>query len=214
MLGIANAHCSKDASLAVLTPQELKIAGQYSGSRYEEFVTARYITKRAVQNLVENVAMDEIQVSKGVFEQPVLEMLTRHFQYDVSISHKENITGSLVFPRTHPVGIDIESTSLRNSNTLKRVTTGHEQQICGGDNASMMVVYSAKEALSKILRCGFTVPLHLLEVKRLAYRQDLYSGVFVNFSQYRFLSFFANGYVLTLVFPRNSACTIEMALST
>ncbi|HLZ87938.1 MAG TPA: 4'-phosphopantetheinyl transferase superfamily protein [Puia sp.] len=199
-----------DRSLvSLLTREEIKIAEKYTGSRYSEFVHSRYITKRAVQQLMGDVPMDKIQLLKGVFEQPILEIAGSGAGYDASVAHKDDIAASLIFPRYHPAGIDIDVTVPRNSNTLNRLITEHEQQVCRGDSEKKMVIYTAKEALSKIIRCGLTVPVHFLEVNDLQKEEIFYCGVFTNFCQYRFMSFAGDEYIITMVFPRNSNCTIE-----
>jgi phosphopantetheinyl transferase len=199
-----------DQSLvSLLTPAELKIAENYTGARYSEFVHSRYISKRAVQNLTVDLPMSNIQVLKGVFEQPVLEISNCSARYDISVSHKDNIAASLIFPQYHPAGIDIDVIVPQNINTLNRLITAYEQQICLDDSERKMVIYTAKEALSKIMRCGLTVPVHFLEVKKLQKEEKYYYGVFTNFCQYKFISFAVDDYIITMVFPRNSKCTIE-----
>jgi len=192
-----------------LTPAELKIAEKYTGPRYSEFVHSRYITKKAVQNLMPDTALTTIQVLKGVFEQPVLEISHCNASYDVSISHKDNIAASLVFPSYHPAGIDIDLVAPRNMKALDRMLTAHEQHICQEYSERKMAIYTAKEALSKIMKCGLTVPVHFLEVNALQKEETFYSGMFTNFCQYQFISFTGTDHIITLVFPRNSQCAIE-----
>lgn len=199
-----------DQSLvSLLTPAELKIAEKYTGTRYSEFVHSRYITKKAVQNLMPDTPLNNIQVLKGVFEQPVLEISHGSASYDVSVSHKDNIAASLVFPHYHPAGIDIDVVTPQNMKALNRMLTAHEQHICGEYSERKMAIYTAKEALSKIMKCGLTVPVHFLEVNALQKEETFYSGVFTNFCQYQFISFASGDHILTMVFPKNSKCTIE-----
>jgi 4'-phosphopantetheinyl transferase len=200
-----------DQSLvSLLTPAELKIAEKYTGTRYSEFVHSRYITKKAVQNLMPDILMNDIQVLKGVFEQPVLEISNCSASYDVSVSHKDNIAASLVFPQYHPAGIDIDVVAPQNMTALNRMITAHEQHICREGSERKMVIYTAKEALSKIMKCGLMVPVHFLEVNAIQKEGTFYSGVFTNFCQYQFISFAGDDHIITMVFPKKSKCTIEL----
>ena len=195
-----------DPSLvSLLTPAELKIAENYTGTRYSEFVHSRYIAKKAVQNLIPEIPIGNIQVLKGVFEQPVLVISNCSAAYDVSVSHKDTIAAALVFPQSHPAGIDIDVADPANSAALDRMLTLHERQI----SQPKMIMYTAKEALSKVMRCGLTAPLHFLEVNSLQKDGIFYRGVFTNITQYQFISFPGNAYMFTMVFPKNSSFTIE-----
>jgi 4'-phosphopantetheinyl transferase EntD len=195
-----------DQSLvSVLTPAELKIAANYTGTRYNEFVHSRYIAKKAVQQLMPEIPMGNIQVLKGVFEQPVLEVSNCSAVYDVSVSHKDTIAAALVFPQSHPAGIDIDVAVPSNIAALDRMLTPHERQL----GQPKMIIYTAKEALSKVMRCGLTAPLHFLEVNSLQKEEIFYRGVFTNIPQYQFISFATEAYIITIVFPKNSTYTIE-----
>jgi 4'-phosphopantetheinyl transferase len=65
----------------------------------------------------------------------------------------------------------------------------------------MLLLWSLKEALSKALRCGLTVPFCLLEVSSLVRLPGGVRARFENFSQYEGFAFCAAPFSLALVMP-------------
>ena len=84
---------------------------------------------------------------------------------------------------------EAETEGLAAPETLRRVTQ----------------LWTAKEALSKALRCGLTCPVELLATEGAAFRGDAVTGRFRNFGQYRFESVLAGPFAFSIVLPRSSS---------
>lgn len=208
MLSICNTQYS-ECSAERLTLREKEIAKKYTSARLREFIASRSLAKKSVQKLIDGAALDDIEVLKGVFDQPILKVLDGHHSYDISISHKRDVVATLVFGQDHPTGIDLELIAPTLPGVFEKIHTRNERKISQNKAEGPIVLYSAKEALSKVLRCGLTAPLHFFEVKEVECCDDIFFGVFRNFNQYRFLALSNNGYILTLVFPKVSSCVIQ-----
>jgi len=76
----------------------------------------------------------------------------------------------------------------------------------------MAAVWTMKEALSKALRCGLTVPLNLLEVRAAVLQRDgSLRSEFSNFSQYKCQTWVVSPCVLSIALPLQllmSACIV------
>ena len=68
----------------------------------------------------------------------------------------------------------------------------------------MLLLWCLKEALSKALRCGLTVPFGLLEVASLVPLPGGVRARFENFSQYEGIAFCAAPFCLALVMPHTA----------
>ena len=76
--------------------------------------------------------------------------------------------------------------------------------MCGSTDLAATVVWTAKEALSKALRCGMTCPYELLEICGLEQRDGFFLGRFKNFGQYQFQSWQRGNTVVTIVLPKKT----------
>src|SRR4030095_6808483 len=144
----------------------------------------------------------------GVFGQP----LVRFFRGDapgVSISHCERLATELAFPAGHPMAIDVEETDPARVATMKSQMTARELLWAQSGNAPEDVlcalVWTAKEALSKVLRCGLMSPMEIMNLSEL--RRDAgtaWEGLFENFAQYKSVSWQGGSSVMSIVLPKNS----------
>ena len=78
------------------------------------------------------------------------------------------------------------------------------RSVCASIDLGATVVWTAKEALSKALRCGMTCPYELLEICGLEACDGIYIGRFKNFGQYKFQSWQARNAVVTIVLPKRT----------
>ena len=82
--------------------------------------------------------------------------------------------------------------------------------VCPSTELAAAVVWTAKEALSKALRCGMTCPFELLETCELEECDGAYTGRFRNFGQYKFVSWRRERSVLTFVLPKKTELGISL----
>jgi len=169
--------------------------------RKESYYGGRVSGKIAVSDFTK-LKFQEFQIDNGVFNQPVIQCLTKK-NCQVSISHANHASASIAFDEKHPLGIDIESVDQKNSITIVEYLTVGEKAFCVNDNIPL-IFWTAKEALSKVLKTGLTIPLHLLEIKSFRIVDSFYVITFVNFAQYKVISFFFQDTILSIAYPSTS----------
>lgn len=194
-----------------LGPRERDAFGAFAYERRRiSYLLGRHAAKMALAHLAHRVPAHAIDIVPGCFNQPVV-----HAQLDVplgvSISHTASSACAAAFPETHPIGIDVEDIDAARAGVMKTRCTARELDAiadAGDDVTLAAVVWTAKEAVSKVLRCGMTVPFELLEVEGMSRHGADAFGVFRNFPQYRFQSCVRGSAVVSLVVPRKTALVL------
>ena len=194
-----------------LGPRERDAFGAYVYERRRTaYLLGRHAAKMALAHLAPAVPPHAIDIVPGCFHQPVV-----HAHLDaplgVSISHTASTACAAAFPEAHPMGIDAEDIDAARAAVMKTRCTARELDAIAdtGDEVTLAgVVWTAKEAVSKVLRCGMTVPFELLEVEDLGRDGADAFGMFRNFPQYRFQSRVREGAVVSLVVPRKTALVL------
>jgi 4'-phosphopantetheinyl transferase EntD len=112
------------------------------------------------------------------------------------------------------MGLDFESIDEANTHAMKSQMTSDELgaflDSMESDITSLTVMWSAKEALSKILMCGLTCPFEILAISSLCPNADYYEGEYLNFKQYKFQSWVTETTVCTVAFPRRTQIETDM----
>jgi 4'-phosphopantetheinyl transferase len=178
--------------------------------RRESYLMGRYAAKVCVAGFLGFEQLAEIAIQRGVFEQPVVCCPVPDAP-DVTLSHSDEIAVALAFPRGHPMGIDIERIDLGRAATMRSQAGSSELAwIESGGGAEVQAArsaagWTAKEALSKALRCGLMTPLETLSVKEIrAETEQDWEEIFENFAQYKALSSIREGFALSIVLPKRS----------
>jgi 4'-phosphopantetheinyl transferase len=175
-----------------------------SQKRKGDFLLGRYCAKKALQALESQLTLQEIHIDAGVFNQPVIKNPKSHYQ--VSISHTQSSAVALVFPEEQPMGVDVEMLSAESKAVLTGQFTDQENQLVLAyrDHIQDIVtlLWTAKESLSKILKTGLTLALHLLEVKTFEKKEDYYVVTFTYFNQYKSILITHNDVCLGISMPR------------
>jgi 4'-phosphopantetheinyl transferase len=207
----------QSARTEFLHPDEVQAFGQLKFERRQRsYLLGRYAAKQALQRLLPQFAPTAVLVGAGVFGQPVV-WSPGPPPVGVSIAHCAGAAAAVAFPLEQPLGIDLEPI---NADRLKAMLTQvqpSERQLddrLKGDHpdpAWVTSIWTAKEALSKILKCGMTTPFALLELARLAREGNMFSGEFKNFGQYKVMAWQLPAHVFALVAPRRSEIQIEPA---
>lgn len=191
-----------------LTSNEKQQLKSFTGTRKIEFLLSRYLIKRSILNYLPNSSFENTEISSGVFGQPIVTVLNSSLKLGTSISHKKELVGNLLFHEKHPLGLDIEYLCPNKEKIFFINLTSMEKKI-GLNTMYSTVIWTAKEALSKVLKCGLTVPFSFFEVSNLKYENGMHSGEFHHFKQYKFFSFEINNHIITVVHPRKSSFQIQ-----
>ncbi len=187
--------------------------------RRQSYLLGRFAAKTALASLAGGVPRCNFAVTAGVFGQPVTRALEG---LCVSISHADAMACAIAYPEGHPMGVDVEEASAERVSIMAQELTPDELRLgCGlaPESVRRATLWTAKEALSKILRVGMMTPMELLAAETLEpSRLSLpgwggggLAGTYVNFAQYRFQSFSGAGAALTLGLPRRTEIVFEHA---
>ncbi len=177
------------------------------------YLLGRFTAKRAVRHYSDLAVPDtQLQIVPGVFSQPVL-LPGFADPVGVSISHSESLAASIVFPETHPMAVDVEVADENRIDIMKTQILDEELALalphCTDESVICTTIWTAKEALSKVLRCGMTCPFELLAISEFYPEPPGFSGRFRNFGQYKFLSWRRNRTVVSFVLPRRTSIAAE-----
>lgn len=180
--------------------------------RRESYLLGRISAKKAIGTLSHYEDLGKIAIEAGIFQFPVVKYaITPNLQ--VSITHSEGLGIALSYPEVHPLGIDLERTDKANTHAIKEQLTPAElaliRTISLPEEVACTMVWTMKEALSKVLRTGLTMDLKLLEIQSLVKEEDLYISYFRHLIQYRAISCYAGAYVCSIVVPGKTTPELE-----
>ncbi|NLR78261.1 4'-phosphopantetheinyl transferase family protein [Chitinophaga eiseniae] len=200
-------------AISAVTPQELEARQDHflhadehttlAGVARRQYLLGRHAAKLAASHFT-GVAAPLIRIRPGVFGQPVLDC-PGHNNVQVSISHSGPQAIAVVYPEWHPMAVDIEE--IRPDHELPALAA-HEAGLVASlpftHYESGLLLWSAREALSKVLKTGLTTDLALFEISTLHMQEGFLFSTFVHFMQYKAVSQLAGNMVYTLVLPQRS----------
>lgn len=175
--------------------------------RKHSYLLGRVSAKQAIESIRKNHNLSEILIGEGIFNFPVIKHLTGdHLQ--LSISHCDDIGISLAYPEEHPMGIDIEKLSEKSVDALGSMTNQSESNIIDKlpitKIEGMGVIWTVKEALSKILRTGMMMDFSSFEVSKITYNGQYFLSEYKHLGQYKAISFINAPYITSLALPGRS----------
>lgn len=196
--------------LSLLHPEEHACYRTFrTDIRRESYLLGRYAAKFALAHLEEIKDLHSLYIDSGIFQFPVVRSESGIAgNKQVCISHCDHFCAALAFPEAHPLGIDIEEIDPEKVLLIREYLTVRENELIKAAGIPELIgcilMWTAKEALSKILRTGLTLDMSILEID--SWRQDgpLQHITFRNFSQYRSVSFHSEHHVCSLVVPRQT----------
>jgi 4'-phosphopantetheinyl transferase EntD len=214
------AHTAEYAALdqrhrRVLHPNEL---AQYERlvvpRRKTSFLLGRYVAKQALAVLLHEPVYTNIEIVPGVFTQPIVKFLTAE-PVGVSITHAGELACALAFPQIHPMAIDVERLDTKSLEAMKSQILAEELSPKALPQLSELVrctvIWTAKEALSKVLKCGMMCPFAILETVALGQDASCYVGYFRHFGQYKFHAWVLQDHVITIVLPKWTTMPVDLA---
>jgi 4'-phosphopantetheinyl transferase len=172
--------------------------------RIKSYLMGRFVAKQAVAALSGENNLSDIFIQPGIFTQPIVVSNQRNIQ--VSITHCDDFGAALAFPEAHPMGIDIEKIQLKNREALERQITESEKErincLPASYNTGLTLLWTVKEALSKVLKTGLMTPFEVFEISKIELYDNYQISYFKNFAQYKAISFtIGNNYLCSMVHP-------------
>lgn len=172
------------------------------------YLVGRYATKRAAGRYLGTEALEEVEVANGVFQQPIVRFPAWDIP-QVTLCHTEHLALAVAHQPDHILGIDAEPLDPTRAHVLRPILSGAERAHLGGlalsELNALFLLWTAKEALSKALRCGLTAPLGVLETDSMAWTGsgDL-RCTFTFFPQYQGRCALVRGHAVALVLPKET----------
>lgn len=188
---------------AWLSDRELARITRAVTKRRQEFILGRYVAKTALAVWNRGAALGAFTIVPGAFEQPVVDEPSGA---DVTLAHTADVAVAIAHARGHPMGVDVERVDAERVEVLRtQVARDEIQALPYREPEALFLIWSAKEALSKALRCGLTCPFEILAVSEVhAEAGGWCTGSFANFGQYRFAAWLAGGRAFAVVGSRNA----------
>lgn len=190
------------------TEEKLYYANLTAKRRQASYLLGRMAAKMALRNLSPGSSFNSINIRMGTFKDPV-PCFSCDQPLQVGITHSSSMATSVAFPATHPMAIDLEDLSPQRAKVMEKHCHPREWNDLAGEDTNKTVrftiLWTAKEAISKVLRTGLTTSFKLMAVKELKkHAQNEWSGCYQHFTQYQFRSWLVENRVFTIVFPKQS----------
>ena len=194
--------------------EEALLTDRLHARRRHGLLIGRYAAKCALAALRPDLDPRALAIRPGVLEQPVLSGAGLG-HLGISLSHAGPVAMAVAFPEACPMGVDLERIRPTNIALLTSQTHAAERRLlaahCAAPEAERLTrLWCLKEALSKTLRCGLTVPLDLLAIGSVTAKATGLGVTFANFAQYQGLSLAAGDLAAALVLPRPPAVTLSV----
>ncbi|PGD97844.1 4'-phosphopantetheinyl transferase family protein [Bacillus wiedmannii] len=201
-------------NINVLHPSEMRYYNSLKfDNKKNNYLLGRYVAKKAISELIAEEDYINIVVNRGIFNQPIV-TYEKYPNLQVSITHCKCMGAAIAFPEEHPMGIDVESIHVSKRLVMENQMTGSEIELinlfsyCADKDQMLTVIWTVKEALSKVLKCGLMIPFELLEIEYIEFENGKFISTFTNFTQYKAISFRIRDYIFSVVYPKKTRLTI------
>jgi 4'-phosphopantetheinyl transferase len=203
--------------LNILHPNEhIYYDSLFVDKRKYSYLLGRYAVKKALHKLLNCKNINDIDVRSTIFNQPIYYSENTAPAY-ISISHTDSLGACTASQIEHPITIDIEEIDGSQTKNMLKLFTSNEINLIGSSKINSTelatILWSAREALSKILTCGFTASPHVLEVSTVENHDTYTTTTFQHFKQYSCSSFTVDNHILSIVHPKNSILKNTHSLS-
>ncbi len=197
-----------------LHPQERKY---YETLKFEKriksYLFGRFAAKKAIATLIRDDNLTKTLIQAGIFNQPITTYEDKQ-NIQVSISHCDNFGAAIAFPEVHPMGIDIERINIEQNEAIERETTESEikliKELHFPYEKMLTILWTVKEALSKVLKTGLMTPFKIYEIDKIEIRHNYLLSFYKNFAQYKAISFIIDDYICSITYPIKTELNINI----
>lgn len=174
-------------------------------ARQTSFLLGRKLAKGALRAYLREEDTKQILVVPGVFHQPLVQYMGS-FPCGISITHANGVGAAVVFPHQTPLAVDLEKVADRGQSTLEFMSSEAERArvyaMVKTKAEAFVAIWTAKEALSKLLSCGLKASFEIFEIQAAHQIEDRLTFEFTHFPHVRAECWFFSGYCLSLIFPK------------
>ncbi|MCT4598811.1 MAG: 4'-phosphopantetheinyl transferase superfamily protein [Vallitalea sp.] len=179
-----------------------QIAKYHVSKRKMQYILGRYAMKTAVNNLISHNNM--IEIGYGLLGYPIVSRTNQAIE--ITLSHCENEAIAIAFNKDIMLGIDIEKINIERQDVLEKVTTNREHIINEKINLPsitfMTLIWTAKEALSKAIKTGFTVDMEIFQVKNIFEKGGVYYIDFLYFPTFSAIGKVVKDKIVTIAYVK------------
>jgi 4'-phosphopantetheinyl transferase len=214
--------CLENLALPELIALRQEYLSQPELARYDQipvdrrrftFLCGRFAAKKALCRMRPSLDPASFHIAEGVFGQPILPSADLH-GLQVGISHTDRIAVALAFAEAHPMGIDIESIREDREGAIRSQMTEREmilhRSLPCPESAGYTLLWTIKESLSKVLKCGLMTPFAVLEIDQIDAGRATWVSTFRNFPQYKTMSRIWRDEVLSITLPKRTALNLDI----
>lgn len=198
----------EDGLYKLLHPKEISRANSYTQQkRKDSYLLGRISGKLAIEKHLNLTNTDLFYIDNGVLNQPVIIGLNSQY-LQISLSHTIDIGATIISEEGHPIGIDIESLNEKSSIDVMSILSENEKNLL--KQTDPIILWTAKESLSKCLKTGFTVPFEWFEIDKIVQlKNNCFEIYFLNLQLFKSKVLIANHYVVAFSYHIDSDVTSE-----
>jgi 4'-phosphopantetheinyl transferase len=208
-LAFVNAPFEELNPTHLLHPDELDLYTSFAHEKKKhDFLLGKFVGKLAINNLLkQELNFNKIHIDAGIFRQPIVR---DQKNINISLSHSIPFSAAIAFDESQIMGIDIEKIDPSKHKVIESQMTEAELSLLG--NAAQEIFWTAKEAMSKVLKTGLMLDMKLLEIEKIELINKSTTCYFKNFRQYKACCFVRGDVVMAIVMPRNNVFGNELLI--
>jgi 4'-phosphopantetheinyl transferase len=199
----------EERAASLLSPAEAEgLERCRTSARRVSFLAGRFAARQAVALYLRDEPGCRFDITAGVFNQPFVTCDSTNVP-GITISHTRHVAVAIAHDAGHLMGIDVETIEGARDIDERAWLTEREQRLIGAApvdrRLTVTAMWTAKEALSKALKCGLTVPMTVLEIAMLEAQSDTaIRAEFTNFGQYKSLTWRSDRHMLSIALPKRT----------
>lgn len=207
----------EDSCSLWLNPSEQELLDEITAPRKKRsYLLGRYAAKLGLSRYLQDSDLLCCSVERGALGQPVVKSTLLDVP-EVSLSHSGNHGACIVFPAGQQFALDLEEIKPKGNRSaaIEKHLTEKEKELYTrlkeevGEVELLYLIWTVKEALSKVLRCGLTLPFEALGLDSLEWKEGILHSRFTHFTQYRGIGEWKENMALSLVFPWKSKIIVN-----
>ncbi|MEQ6123367.1 4'-phosphopantetheinyl transferase superfamily protein [Pseudotenacibaculum sp. MALMAid0570] len=182
-----------------LSSEEKQIVENFkASSRKNEFIAGRILAKENIRLLQKELTETGINIETGVWGFPLIQ--TKGISnMQISIAHtKHHAAAFLAEDNTYPIGVDVEEILAENEESLDFYLSRYNKDFSLQEK---YIYWASKEAVSKALRTGFTIPEGVFEVKEIKAIGTFYEVSFKHLTRLKAIAWIQQNTVISMAFP-------------
>lgn len=202
---LVNAFISQyqDIQMSPFNQNEISILNGYSiDKKRNEFILGRYSMKTAISHFSNTMNKHDVEVEYGILNYPIIK--DNVLGIEVGLTHCNSRAIAMAYSNRIMLGIDIEQVDENRIDLLDKIALPQEKELYHGValeyDAFLTLLWTAKEALSKAIKTGFTCDMDIFQIRSIKYIQNAYLVEYVHFPAFQGVVKVKEDYIVTLAY--------------